>query len=145
MTRARIVEIERELEIANLMVKDLQRLWESYARKALVAKQERELRQEKKGFLEYETERELIDAWGGAYIDEETYRRGLAYFENLKKSPTLSVVERHRKNIGALLNLWKGTVSELNGELYPEESELEENAFEKMDRQEREERYRNMM
>lgn len=33
MTQARIVEIERELEVVNFMVKDLQKIWESYAKK----------------------------------------------------------------------------------------------------------------
>ncbi len=48
-------EIETEIELSKLMIKDLERLWKSYAKKALVAKQERELRQDKKGFLEYES------------------------------------------------------------------------------------------
>lgn len=138
-------EIAREIEIAKLMVKDLERIYKSNAKKALAAKQERELKQEKQGFIEYETEAELIDAWGGAYIDEDTYRRGIEYFENLKKPPLPSVIEQHRKNIEELMDWWNGTIAELTEELYLAEKMPEENAFGKMDRIEREERYRNMM
>lgn len=139
-----IIELELELEAATLMVKDLDKLWKSYAKKALMAKQERELRQEKKGFLEYENENELADGYGWAEIDEDTYNRGIEYFENLKKPPVLSVIEQHRKNVLELLNLWKGTVSELRNELHPTEIIPEENAFDKLARLEREERFQEM-
>lgn len=138
-------EVKRELELATLMVKDLQRLWSSYAKRALIAKQERELKQDKKGFLEYETEAELIEAWGGAYIDEDTYRHGLEYFESIKRPPSLSVIEEHRRNIQTLLNRWKGTVETLTEELNPKENIPKESIFDKMAREERQERYRSMM
>ena len=145
MTTNQKQEIARDLELANLMVKDLQKLWNSYAKKALIAKEEREHRQEKKGFMDCENEYELMDAYGSDYIDEETYRRGLEYFENAKKPPTLSVVEAHRKRIRDYLDLWKGTVNELNEELCQHEKRPEENIFDKMARAEREEHYRNML
>lgn len=144
MTKQTTQEPERELEAAILMVKDLQKLWNSYAKKALLAKQERELRQVKKGFLDYENEEELADGYGWNDIDEDSYKRGLEYFENLKKPPVLSVIEQHRKNILELLNLWKGTVSELNEELHPTEDVPVENSFDKLARLEREERSRQM-
>lgn len=132
-------EILRELESAELMVKDLKRIWMSYAKKALIAKTERELKQDKKGFLEYETLDELIDGYGWGNIDEETYYRGLEYFENLKKPPQKSVVEEHRANIKELLSRYEGTVIELNAELNPVEKVKEENAFERRERELREE------
>lgn len=132
-------EILRELESAELMVKDLKRIWKSYAKKALIAKTERELKQDKKGFLEYETLDELIDGYGWGNIDEETYYRGLEYFENLKKPPQKSVIEEHRANIKELLSRYEGTVIELNAELNPVEKVKEENAFERREREEREE------
>lgn len=138
-------EIERELELAKLMAADLEKLWKSYAKKALASKQEREYKQRKRGFLEYDRVEDLIDAWGGAYIDEDTYYRGLAYFEAQNKPPELSVIEAHRKNIKDLLERWKGTIRELDEELCPPNKGPKENAFEKMARLEREERYRSLM
>ncbi len=138
-------EIKEELELAEMMVNDLQRLWNSYAKKALVAKQERELKQDKKGFLDYDTEAELIEGYGWGSIDEETYRRGLDYFENLKAPPKLSVIEQHRNKIKGMLNNWKGTVKELQEELNPVEKRQQENAFQKRERELREERIAAMM
>lgn len=137
-------EIEREIELAKLMVKDLKKLWSSYATKAFLAKQERESRQAKKGFLEYETVEELIDAWGGAYIDEDTYYRGIEYFENLNKPPQQSVIEQHRTNIKEILNRYEGTLLELNDELNPPTKVKEENAFERRERELRDERCKNI-
>ena len=105
-------EIELELELAKLMVKDLEKLWKSYAKKALQAKQERETRQVKKGFMDCETREELIDLYGYGEIDEDTYNRGLDYFDNPEK-PEMSTIELHRKNIKEILSRWKGTVIEL--------------------------------
>lgn len=135
--------IEEELELAKLMVKDLEKLWKSYAKKALQARQERETNQVKKGFHDCETKEELIDLYGYGDIDSETYQRGLSYFDTPDK-PKLSTIELHRKNIKDMLNRWKGTVNELKEELNPSVKDTE-NIFEKMDRLEREERYKNMM
>lgn len=114
-------------------------------KKALEAKQERELKQEKKGFLEYETKEDLIEAWGYSSIDEETYYRGLDYFENLKKPPELSVMEKHRERLKRLIDIEKGTIIELKAELEPEEKKAQENAFERAERLEREERNSNLI
>lgn len=122
------------------MAKDLEKLWKSYAKKAQAAKEERERRQEKKGFLEYETLEELIDAYGYGVIDEETYYRGRQYFESLKKPPERSIIEIHRNRIKELVNRYKGTVIELEEELNPPEKKREENAFGKREREIREER-----
>ncbi len=126
-------EIETEIELSKLMIKDLERLWKSYAKKALVAKQERELRQDKKGFLEYESYEELHEAYGGGYIDEETFYRGMEYFKNLNKPPELSVVEKHRQRIKEMLNKEKGTLKELSEELNPPETPLPLTGFEAYD------------
>ena len=134
------LEIKQEIELAELMVKDLEKLWKSYAKKAQAAKEERERRQEKKGFLEYETLEQLIEAYGWGYIDEETYNRGRQYFEDLKKPPERSIIEIHRSRIKELVNRYKGTVIELEEELNPPEKKREENAFEKREREIREER-----
>ncbi|MEG2429031.1 MAG: hypothetical protein RSA99_01480 [Oscillospiraceae bacterium] len=134
-------EIKEELQLAELMVKDLQRLWNSYAKKALIAKQERELKQEKKGFMECENIEELADAFGYGEMSEEIYYKGLEYFENADKPPKQSIVELHRKNIKKILDNWKGTVKMLNDELNPPEKKEEETVFEKIEREEREERY----
>ena len=136
-------EIVLELELAKLMVKDLEKLWKTYAKKALQAKQEREMRQVKKGFLDCETKAELVDLYGYGEIDEDTYNRGLDYFDNPEK-PELSTIELHRKNIKEILSRWKGTVMELQYELNPPVEDTE-NAFDKAARLEREERYKNMM
>lgn len=133
-------EIERDLELAKLMVKDLEKLWKSYAKKAQAAKEERERRQEKKGFLEYETREDIIEAYGWGNIDEDTYRRGLEYFENLEKPPEKTIIEMHRNRIKELVNRYKGTIIELEEELNPPEKKHEENAFEKRERELREER-----
>ena len=133
-------EILQEIELAELLVKDLEKAWKSYAKKALEAKQERETKQEKKGFLEYETKEELIEAYGYDSIDEETYYRGLEYFENLKKPPELSTIEKHREVLKSMINNAKGTIKELNEELEPEEKKHVETAFERAERLEREEK-----
>lgn len=136
-------EMEQELELAALMVKDLKKLWSSYAKKALQARQERELKQTKKGFLDCETREELIDVYGYGEMDEDTYHRGLNYFNNPEKVE-LSVIELHRKNIKEILSRWEGTIKELQEEIEPQIKQRE-NAFEKLEREEREERYKNMM
>ena len=126
-------EIEQEIELSKLMIKDLERLWKSYAKKALIAKQERELKQDKKGFLEYETYEDLHDAYGGGYIDEETFYRGVDYFKNFGKSPELSVIEKHRQRIKEILNREKGTLKELSEELNPTEKAMPPSGFEAYD------------
>ena len=108
-------EILRELESAELMVKDLKRIWKSYAKKALIAKNERELKQDKIGFLEYESVEELHDGLGYGDIDEDTYYRGVEYFESLKNPPKQSSVEEHRKNLKDLIKLWEGCRRARNG------------------------------
>lgn len=133
-------EIERELQLAEMMAKDLKKLWKSYAKKALIAKTERELKQDKKGFLEYETVEELQDGYGWGEVDEDTYYRGIEYFEGLKNPPREDVIEDHRKNIKNLLDGYEGLVLTLSAELNPTEKVKEENAFERRVREEREER-----
>lgn len=121
--------LEQELDLAKLMVKDLDKLWKSYAKKALEAKQE------KKGFCDCETKEELIDLYGYAEIDDDTYRRGLDYFDSPKK-PNLSLIELHRQNVRELLDRWRGTIKEIEDELAPPEHK--ETVFERLDREERE-------
>lgn len=133
-------EILQEIELAELLVKDLEKVWKSYSKKALEAKLERELKEEKKGFLEYETEQELIEAWGYGAISEEAYYKGLDYFREQKKPPELSTIEKHREVLKSMINNAKGTIKELNEELEPEEKKHKENAFERAERLEREEK-----
>ncbi len=140
MTEEMKLEIQEEIEMAELMVKDLTKIWKSYAKKALEAKTERELKQEKKGFLDCENENELQELYGFGEIDDDTYHRGLEYFKNAKKPPKLSVIERHRKRVKDLLDNEKGTLIELKRELEPEEAKQEENGFEYYDRINREKR-----
>ena len=141
MTEAEIrKDIKESIELAELMIKDLEKSYKSYAKKALEEKQQRELKKEKKGFLECETELELIELWGYGDIDEETYRKGLEYFENLKKPPELTIIEKHRQKLKELISREKGTIIELKAELEPEEKKHKENAFERAERLEREEK-----
>lgn len=140
-----IQEIKTEIEVAELMVKDLKRLWNSYAKKALIAKQERELKQDKIGFLEYESVEELHDGFGFGDIDEDTYYRGVEYFESLKNPSKQSSVEEHRKNLKDLIKLWEGTIIALNEELNPTEKAQKENAFERRERELKEERNSNIL
>lgn len=140
MDKNLIAQIKEEIILSEMLAKDLERLWKSYAKKALVAKQERELKQEKNGFLECETEQELIDLYGYGDIDDETYYCGLDYFKNLKKPPELSAIEKYRTKLKELINREKGTIIELNEELSPTEKQPEENAFARYDRLRRKER-----
>lgn len=138
-------EARIELELARLMVKDLEKLWKSYAKKAQAAKEERERRQEKKGFLEYETLEELTEAYGYAVIDEETYIRGQDYFKSLSnKAAERSLTETHRERIKELLNRYKGTVEYLEEELDPPKDKDPENGFEAYDREQRNKRCEEM-
>lgn len=131
-------EMELEIEVAELMAKDLEKIWKSCAKKAQDAKLEREKRQEKKGFMDCETVAELQDAYGYDAIDEETYYRGLDYFENLKKPPVLSVVEAYRRELREKANGYKSTANMLREELDPTPKAYVENAFERLEREERE-------
>jgi len=140
MDKAIVQEIKEEIALSEMFLKDLEKLWKSYAKKALVAKQERELKQEKKGFLNCETIQELIDLYGYGEIDKETYYCGLDYFNSLNKPPELSIVEKYRAKLKELINREKGTIKELNEELNPVEKQPEENAFDRFDRLKREER-----
>lgn len=141
MTESTKREIAEDIEISEMFVKDLERLWKSYSKKALIAKQERELKQEKKGFLDCETKQELIDLYGYGEIDDDTYYRGLDYFDSLNEPPELSAIEKYRVRLKDLINREKGTIKELNDELNPvEKKQPEENAFDRYDRLRREER-----
>ncbi len=139
-------DISEELELAEMMVKDLNKIWKSYAKKALEAKQAREIKEEKKGFLQYETVEELInEGWGFGEIDEDTYYRGLEYFESLKAPPKISVIEQYRNRIKEMISNWEGTINELNEELNPTNKKPEENIFDKMDREERQKKQEGLM
>ncbi len=138
-------DIQEELELTEMMVKDLNKIWKSYAKKALEAKQARELKQEKKGFLQYETVEELIEGWGFGEFDEDTYYRGLEYFESLTAPPKISVIEKHRNRIKQMINDGEGTIKMLNEELNPQSKKPEENIFEKMDREESQKRQETLL
>ncbi len=138
-------EIIQEIEITELLVKDLKRLRSSYANKAFKAKQERELKQDKKGFLDCNSIPELQDLYGYGDIDEATYRRGIEYFESLNVPVELSTVERYRLKLKDMISKAEGTIKELNDELNPTEKVTPENIFKKMDREEREQRYKSMI
>ncbi len=144
MTERERQEILVELECAKLMVKDLEKVWKSYSKKAYQARIERERNSTNKLFHGCECEQELQDLYGFGEITEEVYCQGLEHFKEQKRPPILSTVEKHRANLKRLIASWKGSILELEQELDPVEKNPQLNAFEKLELEEKQERYKNM-
>ena len=141
-------EIEQKIELAKMMVGDIDKLFKKYAKAALASEQSRveKIRSEK--YKGCDDIRELQDLYGYEELIEEEYREGIEFLngrEDCKRQ--LSLIEKHRKNLREIRDMWKGTISELQEELNKLNGVVKDtrNAFEKLESEERAERYRSMM
>jgi|GEM_PF-2350490 len=139
-----ISEIEQEIELAKMMVADIDKIFKKYAKAALAAEQARteKIRDEK--YKGCDDTRELQDLYGYAELTEEEYKEGLEFFDGREdRKRQLSLIERHRKNLREIRDMWKGTIKELQEELDELNGVVKDtrNAFEKLDAKERAERY----
>ncbi|HBB28162.1 MAG TPA: hypothetical protein DC000_02745 [Clostridiales bacterium] len=111
-------EIEQELELAEMMVIDIEKIYKKYAKSAQT---EAEKRQEKIKSIKYfdcNNQMELQELYGYGEITEEEYYTGIDFFKELELSKSRkSLIELHRQNIKELRDKWKGTVKELHEEL----------------------------
>jgi len=111
-------QIEQEIELAKMMVKDIDNVFRKYAKAAMTAAAERKEVIRKKKYRECENKGELQELYGWGGLTEEAYYAGLDFFDDLELSKNrLSLIEQHRKNLQEIRDRWKGTVNELREEL----------------------------
>ena len=139
-------ELERDIELAKMMASDIDKVFKKYAKAALKAEQERMEKTRTEKYKDCSTPQQLQDLYGYGEINLEEYDAGRDFFEALEeRKKQLSLIELHRKNLRELRDRWKGTVKELQEEL----DELNgvvgakdtRNAFERLEAEERAERY----
>jgi hypothetical protein len=111
-------ELEQDIELAQMMVDDMDKVYNKYARAAYSKQQERieQVRNEK--YKGCENVEELRDLYGYGDMSEDEYYAGISFFESreIRKSQ-LSLIEKHRVNLKEIRDRWKGTVNELGAEL----------------------------
>lgn len=137
-------DIEQEIELAKMMVADLDKVYKKYAKAALQAQQDRLEKIRAKKYKGCSTEQELHNAYGYGDITIDEYDEGRDFLESLKAQESqLSLIEKHRKNLKELRDNWKGTVIELQRELDELDGKQKEkplNAFERLEQERRAER-----
>lgn len=137
-------DTEQEIELAKMMVTDIDKVYKKYAKAALKALEERAERIKNEKYRGCETVEELQNLYGYDEITLAEYDEGkdfIAAREERKKQ--LSLIERHRKNLKDLRDRWKGTVQELQDELNELNGVIKDNRtyVEKLEAEERAERY----
>ena len=110
-----IKEIEQEILIAELIVKDLDGLYKKYRKAAYEAREERIAHDFERNFMGSKTVSELQDMYGYGEITRSEYEQGVDYLESYR--PELSIVELHRKELKDMRDNWRGTIKELMGEI----------------------------
>jgi hypothetical protein len=110
--------IEQELELAKMMVADLNRLYKKYAKAAQAKETERLERIRAEKFKECENEQELQELFGFGELTRDEYYSGLDFFDaKEKRRRQKSLIEQHRINLKEIRDLWKGTINERQDEL----------------------------
>lgn len=130
-------DIEREMQLAEMMASDIDKLYKKYAKAALQAEWERIEKVRVEKFKDCSTVQELQDLYGWDVITIDEYEAGRHFLEEKEKRiKQLSLVEKHRANLKEIRDRWKGTIKELQEEL-DELNGVEKvkpmNAFEKLD------------
>jgi len=111
-------DIEREIELAEMMVADLEKIFKKYAKAAQAEAEARQERIKSTKYFSCSNVEELQTMYGYGELTEKEYYAGLDFFEELKLSNTRkSLIEQHRQNVKELRDRWKGTVLELTDEL----------------------------
>lgn len=112
------LEIEQEIELAKMMVADMDKVFKKYAKAAIEAEQKRQEKVRSEKYKDCDTGAELQELYGWGEITEDEYRSGLEFFDNKEnRLKQLSLVEKHRKNLKEIRDRWKGTITELQQEL----------------------------
>lgn len=137
-------EIDQEIELAQMMVADIDKVYKKYAKAALQAQEERleKIRTEK--YMECDTAEQLHELYGWGSVTLDEYEAGRDFFESREdRKKRLSFVEAHRKNLKEIRDRWKGTVIELQRELDEMNGVVEDKRtyVEKLEAEERAERY----
>lgn len=142
------LEIEQEIELAKMMVSDIDKVFKKYAKAALAAEQARAEKIRNEQYRGCDDIRELQDLFGYGDLTEEEYQEGIDFLNGREdRKRQLSLVEKHRKNLREIRDIWKGTVKELQEELDELNGVVKDtrNIFEKREAEERAELYRSMM
>ena len=138
-------DIEQEIQLAEMMASDIDKIYKKYAKAALQAEQERIEKVRLEKYKDCSTAQELQELYGWGEITAAEYEAGRVFLEEReKRMKQLSLVEKHRANLKEIRDRWKGTVKELQEEL-DELNGVEKvkpmNAFEKLEAEQRKERY----
>lgn len=139
-----IQNIEQDMELANMMAADIDKVYKKYAKAALQAQQDRleKIRSEK--YKDCSTFEELQMAYGYGEITIDEYDEGRDFLAAMKtRESQLSLIEKHRKNLKQIRDNWKGTVIELQrelDELYGKQKEKPLTAFERLEQERRADR-----
>lgn len=111
-------ELEQDIELAKMMVTDIDKIYRKYAKAALQATEERVKRIRSEKYHGCTTVEDLQDLYGYGDITMDEYDAGRDFLQAREdRMKQLSLVELHRKNLKDLRNRWKGTVNELQEEL----------------------------
>lgn len=138
------IEVEQELELAEMMVADLDKVFKKYAKSAQIEFDKRQEKIKSTKYFECSDVVDLQEFYGYGNITEEEYYAGLDFFKELELSKSRkSLIELHRQNIKEIRDKWKGTVKELQTELDEINGVVKDNRtyVEKLEAEERAERY----
>lgn len=140
-------EIENDIVLAGMMADDLDKMYKKYAKAALEAQNERinKIREEK--YHGCSNADELHDLYGQDIITLDEYDAGRDFFDGQEeRKRRMSFIERHRKNLKDLRDLWRGTVKELQEELDEMNGVVKDTRtyLEKLEAEERAERYKQL-
>lgn len=137
-------DIEQSIELAKMMVTDIDKVYKKYAKAALKAAEDRAEKIRIESYRGCTTVNELHDLYGYGDITEDQYYEGKVFFETREERKTqLSFIEQHRKNLKDIRDKWKGTVKELQDELDHLNGVVKDTRtyVEKLEAEERAERY----
>ncbi len=141
-------EIEIEIELANMMVADLDKIFKKYAKAAQAAAEARLENIRSKKYKDCDNKEELQELYGFGDLSEDEYYAGLDFFDEKETNQKrLSLIEQHRQNVKELRDRWKGTEKELKQELDELDGivyEKPQTYVEKLKAQERQERFEAM-
>ena len=137
-------DLERDIELAKMMVEDTDKVYKKYAKAALEAQQARFIKIQDEKYHGCSNAAELHDLYGQDIITLDEYDAGRDFFDGQeKRKAQMSLIERHRKNLKELRDKWKGTAKELQEELDGLNGVIKEkplNAFERLEQENRKER-----
>lgn len=136
--------IEQDIELAKMMVTDIDKVFKKYAKSALKSAEERAEKIRNESYRGCTTVEELHDLFGYDEITLAELDEGRAFFEaREERKNQLTFVEQHRKNLKDIRDRWKGTVKELQDELDKMNGVVKDNRtyIEKLETEERAERY----